>query len=80
MPISDWLRGDLREPVRDVLLDREARERGWFRPGAVERLLDRHAAGVDDDARRIWALYMLELWQREVVDAAPQGIAVGAAV
>ena len=37
---------------------------------AVEALLDRHTAGVDDDDQRIWSLLMLELWHREFVDAA----------
>ena len=32
-------------------------------------LLDRHAAGADGDAKRIWALLMLELWHREFIDA-----------
>ena len=31
-PLADWLRGDLRELARDVLLDPVARERGYFRP------------------------------------------------
>jgi asparagine synthase (glutamine-hydrolysing) len=65
VPLSSWLRTDLRAWARDILLDREAIERGYFRPGAVEAMLDRHAAGTDDDARRIWALVMLELWHKE---------------
>jgi len=65
VPLSSWLRGDLRTWARDILLDREAVERGYFRRGAVEGLLQRHAAGADEDASRIWALVMLELWHQE---------------
>jgi asparagine synthase (glutamine-hydrolysing) len=67
VPLSGWLRGELRDWSRELLLDREARERGYFAPGAVERLLERHDEGVDDEAKRIWSVLMLELWHREVL-------------
>ena len=53
--------------VRDVLLDRTARERGLFVPSEVERLLaslDRHRDAPD----RVWTLLALELWYREFID------------
>jgi asparagine synthase (glutamine-hydrolysing) len=65
VPLSNWLRTDLRSWAREILLDREAVERGYFRRDAVEGLLQRHAAGADEDADRIWALAMLELWHKE---------------
>ena len=69
VPLSSWLRGDLRSWARDILLDPSALGRGYFRPGAIEGLLDRHAAGADADDKRIWSLVMLELWHREFLDA-----------
>ena len=68
VPLSTWLRTDLRSWAREVLLDRETLDRGYFEPRAVTRLLDRHAAGADGDDKRIWALLMLELWHREFID------------
>jgi asparagine synthase (glutamine-hydrolysing) len=68
VPIGRWLREDLAELVRDVLLDTTARDRGLVRPAAVERLLDEHARGVDH-AHRLWCLLALELWLRSHVDA-----------
>ena len=70
VPLSDWLRNDLRSWSREILLDRETLSRGYFDGAAVRRLMDRHDAGADDDAKRIWSLLMLELWHREVVDGA----------
>ena len=32
-------------------------------------LIERHRAGADGDAQRIWALLMLELWHRDVAVA-----------
>jgi asparagine synthase (glutamine-hydrolysing) len=69
VPLSAWLRTDLREWTREILLDRSSLERGYFRRDAVERLLERHQGGVDADDQRIWSLLMLELWHREYVDA-----------
>ena len=43
LPIHEWLRGDLRDYARDVLLDPAAIQRGHFNRGYVERLLDEHA-------------------------------------
>jgi asparagine synthase (glutamine-hydrolysing) len=68
VPVSDWLRDELSAWAREVLLDRGTLARGWFRERGVRDMLDRHAAGWDAEAPRIWSLLMLELWQREVVE------------
>ena len=70
VPIARWFREDLRTLAGDVLLDETARARGLFRPGAVARLLHEHVSGRADHAHRLWCLLMLELWQREHLDAA----------
>jgi asparagine synthase (glutamine-hydrolysing) len=69
LPLGDWLRAELREFARDVLLDDRARERGYFREDYVRELLDRHAAGVQDHSQGIWTLLMFELWHREFIDS-----------
>jgi asparagine synthase (glutamine-hydrolysing) len=69
VPISRWLRGELRELTRDTLLGERARSRGQLRPAAVERLLEEHAAGRADHGHRLWCLLMLELWQQVHVEA-----------
>jgi asparagine synthase (glutamine-hydrolysing) len=69
VPLSAWLRTDLRSWAHDVLLDPGTLGRGYFRPEAVQGLLDRHEAGADADDQRIWSLLMLELWHREYIDA-----------
>ncbi len=67
LPLKRWLRHDLKQMTRDVLLDRTARERGLFDPVHVAKLvgsLDHGAVQAD----RIWTLLMLELWFREFID------------
>ena len=78
VPLARWFRGDLAPMTRDLLLDERARSRGWFRPAAITRLLDEHAAGRADHGHRLWTLVMLELWQRTYVEAdasAPAAVA-----
>jgi asparagine synthase (glutamine-hydrolysing) len=69
VPLDHWLRGELRPLVRDLLLDSTALGRGYFRGGAVERLVAEHEKCVFDHSARLWALIMLELWHREWIDA-----------
>ena len=69
-PMHRWLRGPLRELALDTLTDSRARSRGYFRPGAVQRLLDEHLSGRGEHGYRLWNLLVLELWHREVLDPA----------
>jgi asparagine synthase (glutamine-hydrolysing) len=69
VPLGRWFREDLRELAHDLLLGERARERGWFRPRAVEALLADHTAGRVDHGHRLWCLLMLELWQRTHVES-----------
>ena len=66
LPIHEWLRGDLRDYARDVLLDPAAIERGHFNRGYVERLLAEHADSEADHSQGIWTLLMYELWHDHV--------------
>ncbi len=84
VPLGRWLRGPWGDTVRDVLLDRRARERGLTAPAAVERLLADHRAGRADATDALWSLLNLELWYRTFVDgqgvqALPAPAAVAAA-
>jgi asparagine synthase (glutamine-hydrolysing) len=71
VPLADWFRGDLRDWAQEILLDRETLDRGYFRPEYVRSTLETHLAGREDASPRIWALIVLELWHREVLDGDP---------
>lgn len=60
VPLAPWARGPLAEPLRDLLLDGEARRRGIVEPEAVPKLL----LGESVEARHLWALLNVELWHR----------------
>ena len=68
VPLAAWFRGELGDYARDVLLDHQSLARGYFRPEAVRRLLDEHAAGRFDHGYRLWGLLFFELWHRQWLD------------
>jgi asparagine synthase (glutamine-hydrolysing) len=68
VPIDHWLRHQLRDMAYDLLLDRRALQRGYFKPFAVRRYLDEHARGEGYHHARLWSLLMLELWHRMFID------------
>jgi asparagine synthase (glutamine-hydrolysing) len=65
-PVSRWLREDLRDFSRDLLLAPDAFGGGLFNRREVERLLDDHAARRLEAGWALWTLLMLEVWGREV--------------
>jgi asparagine synthase (glutamine-hydrolysing) len=51
--------------VRERLLDRDSRERGFWNLNGVERILDLHSSGRSRDfGLLLWRLLMLEAWCR----------------
>ena len=64
VPISRWFRNELKNELRDVLLDPVCLDRGLFRPETIEKLIAEHVEGKREHAPRLWALLMLELWFR----------------
>ena len=73
VPLGEWFRGELREMVGDLLLDRRSASRGYFKPAAVQRLVDEHWRGVAAWEDQLWSLLMLESWHRMLVDTRPTG-------
>jgi len=65
VPLEHWFRGPLGVFAREVLLDPATTARGYFRPAAVEAMLDQHQTGKIDHSPRLWALLFLEMWHRE---------------
>ncbi|HKP47803.1 MAG TPA: asparagine synthase (glutamine-hydrolyzing) [Pyrinomonadaceae bacterium] len=68
VPIQQWINQELRERMRDTLTDSRAAGRGLVSQKYVRVLLDEHERGRRDHAMALWALLMLELWQRQYVD------------
>ena len=68
MPVRNWMRGELRPLLDDVLLSPRALARGYFRPEAVRQLVQENAQGPQEHSNQLWALLWLELWHQEFLD------------
>lgn len=69
VPLNHWFRKTrLREYTRDILGSERARQRGYFRKGFVDQLLDGDGApdrfSRDRTGEMLWMLLAIELWHR----------------
>ncbi len=63
VPYVSWLRTELKDWLRDVLLDRETISRGYFNKIEVEKLVSEHSAS-GHFSKEVFSLLALELWHR----------------
>lgn len=59
-PVAEWLRSDLKELAYDTLFTPEV----FLKSPLVKKKWEDHQSGKTDNSRQIWALFMLELWNR----------------
>lgn len=64
-PLSEWLRGPLREWADGLLSSTQLRADGIFEPGLVRRVWDQHTTGVRNCAPELWSILMYQAWARE---------------
>ena len=79
LPLTRWLREDLREMSLDLLSDEAIRRRGYVNPAYVQWLLAEHQSGRRNFTDQLYALMVLELWHRQVaqpVSCPPMGVGV----
>ncbi|HVL69550.1 MAG TPA: asparagine synthase (glutamine-hydrolyzing) [Vicinamibacterales bacterium] len=69
IPLGVWFRGGLTNVFADVLGSARARQRGYFQPAFIDRLVQEHLSGRRDHTLRLWQLLVFELWHRHYVDA-----------
>lgn len=67
-PVDYWLAHDLKDMVDDLLGESRIRNRGLFRPEAIERLVREHRSGRRDWSMQLWQFLTLELWMQVFVD------------
>ncbi|MDQ6652351.1 MAG: asparagine synthase (glutamine-hydrolyzing) [Acidobacteriota bacterium] len=68
VPIQQWINLQLRERIRDTLMDSRFRQRGIVSTSYTDVLLDEHERGRRDHSMALWSLLTLELWHQVFVD------------
>jgi asparagine synthase (glutamine-hydrolysing) len=67
VPYDSWMRNELKDWVRDILLDQESLSRGYFKREGIEYLINRDCQ-YHDYGKEILSLVSLELWHRSFVN------------
>ena len=74
-PVDRWFRSELSGFVRSMLLGRDAACPLFFRPEAIETLLEEHVSGRQDNRRQLFSLLVFELWHRQFISCSAQPVA-----
>jgi asparagine synthase (glutamine-hydrolysing) len=76
VPYDSWMRNELKDWVRDILLDRETISRGYFKRSSVEYLIDQDLK-FHNYPKEILSLVSLELWHRSFVNKTQAAVTGG---
>jgi asparagine synthase (glutamine-hydrolysing) len=60
VPLARWLRGPLKQRVRESLLGPRLLDSGYFDARYISRLIDEHQSGVRDHGTPLWTLLMFD--------------------
>ena len=79
VPYEYWLRNDLKEWLRDILLDTRTVQRGYFQKKCVEKLISTNGES-GFYSKELFLLAVLELWHRQFLEKKGASIAPQEAV
>ncbi len=68
VPIADWIRNDLKDFTRELLLDGTFDKRGVLKKGVIDKLLRLHFERKANFGAFLYSLVFLELWFRKFSD------------
>ncbi len=68
VPVGDWFKTSLLPMVKSLLVSEQAQNRRIFDHRYVQRMIDGHVKGLENNTREIRALMAVELWHRQFID------------
>ena len=68
-PIAAWLRGPLREQVRQAVLSQRVLDTGIFNEGYLRHMVEQHESGLKDYSVALWSMLMFEAFLRVSVNS-----------
>jgi asparagine synthase (glutamine-hydrolysing) len=77
VPLGAWFRTELKDYVRDLLLDSSARYATYLSAPFVHRLVQRHQDGEANAGLQIWSILTFELWLRNLPHWSHQPVNAG---
>jgi asparagine synthase (glutamine-hydrolysing) len=68
LPVAEWLRKDLRDYGRALVLDGAATRR-YLNRRQIERVWQEHGTGLRNHSTELWTIMMLNLWHQRFVES-----------
>lgn len=65
IPVGDWMRGELRDWVDDLLSEDALRRQGYFHSAPIVRLWEQHRDGKGEHEYLLWDVLMFQAWLAE---------------
>lgn len=65
VPIGEWLRKDLNNFCKEVLLSNNLKSKYFFDRNGIEYIIKQHQSGNKDFAYQIWGLLIFEIWTQK---------------
>jgi asparagine synthase (glutamine-hydrolysing) len=65
IPIAEWLAGDLRPLLMDLLSSARLKRQGLFNAPFIETLLKEHFSRKKDHRKLLWTLLVFQLWHQK---------------
>lgn len=67
VPLKRWTAEEMNPLIDEYLSESVIKKRGYFQPKTIARIIEHHRSGKKNFADLIWALLVLETWQREYI-------------
>ncbi len=68
VPLEDWFRNELNEPLVETLTSQAARNRGYFQNSYVQTIIDEHTKNSRNHGFLLYQLLCFEMWCRIFID------------
>lgn len=67
IPLKNWMRDNTKVKtfITDLLSESALKQRGFFNPQYVSKMIHDHLSKTTNNSHRLWALVVLELWLRD---------------
>ncbi|HZQ72199.1 MAG TPA: asparagine synthase (glutamine-hydrolyzing) [Burkholderiales bacterium] len=65
VPVNEWFRGPMRDYLLEHLRGSGSLTRRYYDPAALDRVLDNHLEGRQNQEKLLWTLLNLEIWHRQ---------------
>jgi len=69
LPLAEWMRSGVKSRFWEILLEPRTLQRGYFKPAALQAVIDEHVRGRRNRSGMLWRMLVLELWHRNFMEA-----------